>query len=326
MRNLLRAAFCAVLAFFGGTCQAQDSVTVLSGRTGQPVAGAAISVNGFAGEFITTGDGVVHLPGVPAKTRIVVNADGYLHSYVTFFVPGTVVHLIPDDDRLPYATVKNAIYDNKDNGRLSKSVAKVHTVFPDGNIRNDRVAFAALEWAVGKLNEKREQQLATPRPGSTPLPMFVIAASDSEPAEFKVVVEINPNDPIYSQKGWEDACALTFNSPDSKNVIRSSRILFCDTVEVVYFDRHTRRVFLHELTHTLGLGHLRSEDPEGVMGGNGGGTPWEFTEQEMDLLTVLTIRSANNAPVDDSTVGETTTASLKSVGDIQQPDFVEPRP
>ena len=326
MRNLFRAAICAVLVFCGGTCQAQDSVTVLSGRTGHPVAGAAVAVSGFAGEFIATGDGVVHLPGVPAKTRIVINADGYLHSYVTFFVPGSVVYLIPDDDRLPYATVKNAIYGNRDDGRLQKSVAKVHTVFPDGNIRNDHVAFAALEWAVGKLNEVREQQLATPRPGSTPLPIFVIAENDAQAAEFKIIVEINPNDPIYSQQGWEDACALTFNNTDGKNIIRSSRILFCDTVEVVYWGRHTRRVLLHELVHTLGIGHLRPEDPEGVMGGNGGGAPWEFTEEEVDLLTILTIRSANNAPVDDSTVGGATTASVNMVSGVQRPNFVESRP
>lgn len=311
MRTLLRAAFCAAFSLLAVACHGQSPMaassapalvsgvlTVRSNRTGQPIAGAAVTVNGQP--FVTTSDGTVTLTAIPSDAVCVIDADGYLHSRVARCALGGAEYLQPDDGQMPYASLLYTLYGN---GALYRTTTSHVTVFPDATFRNDRDAWRDLEWAVGKLNATRDTLASVPRPGTSMLPTWSIAARDDEVAEFKLVLKFDPSNEWFRKPGYENAGALTF--VEYRGHLQVSATVVFQYLGDVFFGDHLKRAVIHEFTHAIGVGHLRDEDPEGIMGGSArGGAPLEFSPEEYDLLRYLTARPAGTVPVDDSTKAE----------------------
>lgn len=284
-----------------------DYLTVRSLRTGQPVAGAAVEVEGVSGAFMSANDGIVHLTGVSIGKRIVVRATGFADARVVRFSPGATEYLLPHDTELPYDITYAVIYGSQSTTRLHKVSASVVTIVPDATMRTGEGRHA-IDAMISEMAHTKSKLMQIDRPGLTSFPDFVVAEDDAPNAQFRLRITFDPNNEWFRKPGYEHAGVLTFNEFKG-NQLSGALIVFAG-LQDVFFGDHFRRAMIHETGHALGLDHLPQSAALGIMGGTGSGTPLQFNAMELQLFALLMARPSGTKPVDDSSDAGAALASI----------------
>jgi len=215
-----------------GTPDAQP-VSVLSGRTGQPVP----SLTGTAARI----GQALHL-----------QAPGFFALH-TAYTGGPVLLWPADDGFLSAHHTRSLVYAGKDPGTLTRLPRGVTTVslVPDAGIRAFPWALTRVRTAANTLSE------------SHPTLDFAVDGGG-----FTVDLVVNVADEAFVR--MPGAAAAAYVSSGDDGVITKAKVVF-RTLQIQgfwYTEDNFETSVVHEVIHTTGLDHSQQEDPPGIMSAN----------------------------------------------------------
>lgn len=261
-----------------------STLTVLSARIGTPIVGASVIIG--ADKLFTDAGGIVRISSANNGQVALVQAPACIDKRFPLVKTGMTVWMVSNDARLPMAYTDAAIYGGGSYG-IFRPVSSVITLVPDGFMRQGR-EWDALTFAAAAHNEVNAR---ISRPDVRLLPAMQIAEPGSTgPVSIKIYQD--PNDPIFSQPGYENAGAVTFRITDGYKVV-GGRIVFRNTSR--FWGEHLKKAMMHEIGHIRGLGH----SPGGIMSSAAPITQFIPAEEE-SMLNLVLLPPGTRSPDDET--------------------------
>jgi hypothetical protein len=210
-----------------GATVSPASLTVVSGRTDQPIPSSELSV-------------------VPSRGGVTLSAGGYFN--LTTAVRSTPISLWPaDDGYLPASFTRALLYDRKDPGtlcRLPDGTTQVSLV-PDSNLR-------AFQWAIDRL------RMAADALSGHPALSFAVDGPG-----FPVQYQVNVADPVFTSV--PNAAAAAYVTCGGDGIITAAKVVIksLDIRSFWYIEDNFQIAMAHEGLHCTGVAH---DDPSGEQG------------------------------------------------------------
>ncbi len=275
MRKSVFVVLCALIVFAcnhagsptdpSATHNTVQYIVVKSARTGQAVVG--VEVRGQVDVSSSDGNGRVVFGDAANGEILVMTKIGFLTRVVNAR-QGMIEYLWEDDALLPYTYTYHLVYDTNNATPLRRPVARMLTVFPSAETRNDPRAWPALNWAVN-LHNRTNHDI-----------QYAIAPNDQAGVEFRI--DLSKDESDQTNPG-----ALTYSYLNG-NTIVSAKIVFVSFD--AFWGDHLRKAMTHELGHARGLNH-------GVGLGGMMGSPdpvSDFTPQEKEVMHNMFLREPGN--------------------------------